>query len=164
MSIFFDRFSDLCRNDKTSPNAVAKELGISSGSITAWKRGVTPRSDTVQTIAEYFCVSIDYLLGRSDDPIDYNNDGDALADISTVYSAGTNGDMKRAKAVSDAVTKDALQERRGQMQSNQLRAAFFNGYANELSDQELDDIWNDAKEYAKFKAQQKLKMKGKKDT
>ena len=35
------------------------------------------------------------------------------------------------------------------------KAAFFEGYAEELSDEEKDALWEDAKMYAKFKAQQK---------
>ena len=35
------------------------------------------------------------------------------------------------------------------------KAAFFEGYAEELSEAEKDALWEDAKMYAKFKAQQK---------
>ena len=42
----------------------------------------------------------------------------------------------------------------------QIRAAFFNGYADDLPEEEIDALWNDAKEYAKFKALQKRKKKG----
>lgn len=60
---FFDRFYLLCRQHGTSPNAVGRVIGASSGSITAWKRGVVPRAGMVNAIADYFGVSVDYLLG-----------------------------------------------------------------------------------------------------
>lgn len=66
MSIFFDRFSALCEEADTYPNVVAKINGISSGSVTAWKKGTIPRPETLSKLAEHFCVSVDYLVGNSD--------------------------------------------------------------------------------------------------
>lgn len=65
---FFDQFVALCKNKGVSPNFVAKEIGASSGSITAWKQGTLPRSATLTKIAEYFDVSTDYLLGSNKVP------------------------------------------------------------------------------------------------
>ena len=61
---FFARFEALCRERSTTPNAVAREIGASSGSVTAWKRGTAPRNATLAKIAAYFGVSTDYLLGQ----------------------------------------------------------------------------------------------------
>lgn len=69
MSIFFDRFLQLCAENSTSPNAVAKQLSISSGSVTAWKKNeTTPRISTAQKLADYFHVTLDYLLGNVNEP------------------------------------------------------------------------------------------------
>lgn len=65
-NIFFTRFQDLCRRNGTSVNAVGREIGASSGSITAWKNGTEPRSGTLVKIAEYFGVTTDYLLGMDE--------------------------------------------------------------------------------------------------
>ena len=62
-STFFHRFYQLCRRNGTTPNGIAKEIGASSGSITAWKNGALPRAGMVTRIAEYFGVSVDYLMG-----------------------------------------------------------------------------------------------------
>ena len=62
--MFWDMFSDLCATVGKSPNAVAKEMKIPSGSITAWKNGTLPRNATISKIAEYFNVSVSYLLGE----------------------------------------------------------------------------------------------------
>lgn len=40
-----------------------------------------------------------------------------------------------------------------------LKAAFYNGYADDLSEEEIDELWEDAKEYARFKAEQRRKKK-----
>ena len=60
---FFNRFSALCRENGKSPNAVASEIGVSSGSVTVWKQnGTMPRTETLKKVAEYFNVSIESLL------------------------------------------------------------------------------------------------------
>lgn len=59
---FFATFEKLCKNENKSLNAVAKELKISSGSITAWRNGVMPREKTLEKIANYFGVTVEYLL------------------------------------------------------------------------------------------------------
>ena len=65
---FFDQFVALCKSKGVSPNFVAREIGASSGSVTAWKQGVIPRSATLTKIADYFEVSTDYLLGNTKNP------------------------------------------------------------------------------------------------
>lgn len=62
--MFFTIFYKLCEERGTSPNAVAKQLGISSGTVTGWKKGVQPRTKrTIQKVADYFGVSVNYMLG-----------------------------------------------------------------------------------------------------
>jgi len=66
--MFWKRFQDLCDNAKKSPNAVTKELGFSAATATSWKNGAIPNGAALQKLADYFTVSVDYLLGRTDDP------------------------------------------------------------------------------------------------
>ena len=61
---FFERFSALCKDRNETPNSVAKIIGASSGSVTAWKKGTAPRNATLTKIADFFGVSTDYLLGK----------------------------------------------------------------------------------------------------
>lgn len=63
-SVFFERFSALCKERGETPNSVAKFIGASSGSVTAWKKGTDPRNATLAKIADYFGVTTDYLLGK----------------------------------------------------------------------------------------------------
>ena len=67
-SCFFERFSDLCKTTGETPNSVAKIIGASSGSVTAWKNGTAPRYSTIVKIAEHFGVTVDYLLGKEKAP------------------------------------------------------------------------------------------------
>jgi transcriptional regulator with XRE-family HTH domain len=65
--VFWSNFSALCAEKGMSPNAVARELAIPSGSVTAWKAGSEPRNKTLVKIAEYFSVSVAFLLeGETD--------------------------------------------------------------------------------------------------
>jgi len=66
--MFWERFYNLCLEKDTKPNPVAKKIGISSGIVTKWKNEDTlPNGETLLKIADYFDVSVDYLLGRTND-------------------------------------------------------------------------------------------------
>ena len=65
--MFFDVYSKLCIERGKSPNTVAKELGIASGTITEWKKGRVPQNANLRKISEYFGVTVDYLLGKEDE-------------------------------------------------------------------------------------------------
>ena len=68
-SLFWTRFYNGCVDKNTKPNPVAKEIGVSSGIITKWKNaGTLPNGETLLKIADYLDCSIDYLLGRTDNP------------------------------------------------------------------------------------------------
>lgn len=62
---FWEMFYNLCIENGTRPNTVAKELGFSSAVCTQWKKGQQkPSVEKIAKIAEYFNVSTDYLLGK----------------------------------------------------------------------------------------------------
>lgn len=67
--MFWENFKKLCSTVGKSPNAVAKEIGISSGSVTEWKTGRLPRRTTLEKIADYFGVE-PYSLFRKESPVD----------------------------------------------------------------------------------------------
>ena len=65
--MFYNRLEALCLSIKTTPTAfVEGVLSMSRSNVTKWKDGVPPKSDTIMRIAEYFNVSTDYLLGKTD--------------------------------------------------------------------------------------------------
>ena len=66
--MFYENFKRLCSERGTTPTAVAKAMGISTSMTANWKKGGVPRSDTLQKVADYFGVSVSYLLGVADDP------------------------------------------------------------------------------------------------
>ena len=66
--MFWETFLSLCRQKNEAPNVVTKKLGLSSGSATFWKNGKVPHHSTLLKIADYFGVSVDYLLGKEKSP------------------------------------------------------------------------------------------------
>jgi len=62
--MFWGIFLSLCNKNGKSANTIAKEIGISSGSITEWKNGRIPRATTLNKLANYFGVTVEYLKGE----------------------------------------------------------------------------------------------------
>ena len=59
----YENFSKLLQKNGVTPYKVSKETGVSQSTLSDWKRGVsTPKNDKLQKIADYFGVSIEYLL------------------------------------------------------------------------------------------------------
>lgn len=65
-NVFWERFYALCKKNKTTPSAVARELGIAAGSPTAWKRGARPTVDAIGKLALFFGVKMEYFYGLSE--------------------------------------------------------------------------------------------------
>ena len=58
-------FESLLHERGVTAYKVAKATGISTASLTDWKKGrSSPKADKLQKIADYFGVSVDYLLGN----------------------------------------------------------------------------------------------------
>ena len=68
--MFFSQLEKLCKERKTTPSTVGRELGYSMGSVGHWRKGNCPSGDKVVLFADYFGVTTDYLLkGDSADGI-----------------------------------------------------------------------------------------------
>lgn len=62
-----ERISELRKSNKLSQQQLANILKTTNSSICDWERGRTePSLATVVKIADYFDVSCDYLLGRTE--------------------------------------------------------------------------------------------------
>lgn len=71
---FFDVLNKLLEEKQISANKMAKDLGLGSSAYTHWKnRGNLPSGDVIQKLADYFDISTDYLLGRTNDPSSIQN-------------------------------------------------------------------------------------------
>lgn len=67
-SDFYKNYVRLCNSVRKSPSAVAIELHLGKPTVTRWKAGGTPRDATVLKVADYFGVTVEELMGETDDP------------------------------------------------------------------------------------------------
>lgn len=70
MANFIERLQQLKANRNLLQKDIAKAAGISLRTYQRYESGErVPDTEVLMKIADYFDVSTDYLLGRSDDPI-----------------------------------------------------------------------------------------------
>lgn len=93
----FERIQYLAKKRGKSVKDVARELGFGESTIYKWKVQ-SPKGEYLEKIADYFGVSVDYLLGRTDSsdltPIDSMNEGPGsdLAGYFRINTANINPD------------------------------------------------------------------------
>ncbi|MBQ9862090.1 MAG: helix-turn-helix transcriptional regulator [Clostridia bacterium] len=69
--MFYERYKMLCTHNGISPSKASEEIGFSKGLVSHWhknyKQGIDtpPGMEIAKMIAEYFEVSLDYLLGHN---------------------------------------------------------------------------------------------------
>ncbi|EOA6373503.1 helix-turn-helix domain-containing protein [Enterococcus faecalis] len=62
----FDRIKLLAKERGKSLNRIEEELGLPKNVLYRMKTSDNPTKDRLETLANYFDVSVDYLLGRTD--------------------------------------------------------------------------------------------------
>lgn len=131
--MFWQRFYDLCISKDTKPNPVAKIVGISSATVTQWKQGAIPAGDNLAKIADYLDCSVDYLLGRTDNPQSHKSPAPSVSvgDVSGNSGAiGVNNTIMNAVPQTDRQTA-ALLEVFGKL--DPIKQAKLLVYADELN-------------------------------
>lgn len=63
----FERIKKLSQKRDLTLQEVAETLGFSKNIFYKWKTS-SPKGSDLQKVADFFNVSVDYLLGRTDDP------------------------------------------------------------------------------------------------
>ena len=64
--MFKERFIKICNDHNISPSKVCKEIGLSSAAFSCWTDESIPRRATLMKIADYFGITVDYLLGNTE--------------------------------------------------------------------------------------------------
>ena len=69
----YEIFEQLLVKNNVSTYKVSKETGIAQSVFSSWKNGISnPKQDKLQKIADYFNVTVDYLMDiERDQNIDY---------------------------------------------------------------------------------------------
>ena len=63
----FDIVKELCKKQGISINTLEEKIGFSKNSLYSWKNS-EPKPSKLDAVANYFGVSTDYLLGRTENP------------------------------------------------------------------------------------------------
>lgn len=67
----YEIFEQLLQKYGVSAYKVAKETGVTQSTLSDWKRGrSTPKSENMKKLADYFGVSIDYLMTGKEETSD----------------------------------------------------------------------------------------------
>ena len=70
--MFANQLGFLRRSQQLTQEQLADKLGVTKQSVSNWENGnIMPSVEMLEKIADYFNVSIDYLLERTDDPTFY---------------------------------------------------------------------------------------------
>lgn len=67
---FYNKVDLLCRERGISISRIGEiipGLNVTGGSVSGWKKGAVPRNDKVRAIADYFDVTVDYLMGTEEE-------------------------------------------------------------------------------------------------
>ena len=63
----YEIFSKLLKEKNVTRYRVSVDTGIAQTTLSDWKRGRSvPKADKLKILADYFDVSVDYLLGETD--------------------------------------------------------------------------------------------------
>lgn len=121
--VFYDNFLKLSNEIGKSPSAVALECGLSKPTVTRWKNGGKPTDATLQKLAEYFDVSVDYLLtGEKKEPAQLGADQEVAElleyyrtrpEMKLLFSVTKNASpesIKRAAAIVEALEREENSE------------------------------------------------------
>ncbi|MBX9096386.1 helix-turn-helix domain-containing protein [Streptococcus gordonii] len=76
----FEKIKFLAKKQGISLNTLEERVGLGKNYIYSLKNKKTPSAEHIAKIADYFNVSTDYLLGRTDNP-NIAKDGDASAPL-----------------------------------------------------------------------------------
>ena len=92
-------FEQLLKMNKTTVYRVAKDTGIAASTLSDWKNGrSTPKTEKIRLIADYFGVSLEYMLGK----------GEAMQSAASSYSVAHIPIIGEIRAGSPIITNESL--------------------------------------------------------
>lgn len=92
--MFFDRLRRLCEDRGISIYKAATEIGLNRAAANKWKGGSIPNGQTLSKLADYFGVTVGYLLGDDSEPRFSESESRKTADILDEVDVAFYGDYK----------------------------------------------------------------------
>ena len=98
--MFFVKYEELCKKAKKTTTGVALELDVSKSTVAYWRanHNVIPKQEVLIKIADYFNVSVDYLLGKTDRRESLDN---SIPEKNTIKIAGRDGSYLERQLTDD---------------------------------------------------------------
>ena len=109
----YEIFEKLCEKHNVTPYKVSKETGISRSTLSEWKKGTyTPKNDKLQLIADYFGVTLEYLM-TGNEPTYYTSKETARyaqeifenPDLRALFDAGFDSTPEDLKMATDLLKR-----------------------------------------------------------
>lgn len=164
-----------------SQKQVALTLQVSAPTVSDWEAGkISPSAAKLKELSKLYNSNVNYLLGLTSERY-YSEETsqricDAIVSLREKSPTAFSGFIipheiwrkisDRSYQFSDVtfpqfaeVLGVTLEDFIDPYSEPELKAAFFGGYSDELTKDEIDALWDDAKDYMRFKIEQKKKQK-----
>ncbi len=118
--MFKENFVRLCNQRGVAPTSVCTAIGLQKSAFSNWDETSVPRQSTLIKIADYFGVSVDYLLGKEqkekpaatedDELVEYLEELKNRPEMRMLFSlakGATKEDVERAVAIIEALRKNS---------------------------------------------------------
>ena len=109
----YEVFEQLLQKKGVSSYKVAKEAGVTQTALSNWKSGrSTPTVKTLQKIADYFGVTIDYLMTGDDSPeqgLTAKDNRDIAKDLDNIMEKLTSGENGPASYNGEEISPEAAE-------------------------------------------------------
>ena len=107
-----DRVKQLADRKKISLPQLEQELGFGNGTIVKWDKSI-PKADKLKKVADYFNVSMNYLMGDTLTDSDYKDIAKSLDEMMEQLEGGTDSPLmyngQELSETSKALLKNALE-------------------------------------------------------
>lgn len=131
--IFYDMFLALCDSNGVTRTRACLDCGVSRTAWRKWKDGAVPNGETLNGIARYFGVTVDYLLGGTDESFlmatEYR-----LAEAERAYEAETDADRRDELALAIDTLRESLEDQRMAAALNNKKAPAKDGGREAITD------------------------------
>ena len=106
---FSERLKNLRKQAHLTQTEVAEKLGISQQAYASWERGIKkPTQDNLVKIAQILNVSIDYLIGTSDESVK----ADELDNVELIFRMNSKGLTDEEKEIFKKELNEFMEERK----------------------------------------------------
>lgn len=112
----YEIFEQLLQKYGLTAYKVSKETGITQSTLSDWKRGrSTPKTDNMKKIADYFGVSVDYLMTGKEEPevketnLTPRDERDIAKDLNNIMSKLTAGEDGPANYDGEELSPEAAE-------------------------------------------------------